>query len=119
MKVGRGESENITAPLYWSNNESWRVREMFAENDLQPTHPVTGISWYEADAYARFAGKRLPTEAEWEKAASWDATRNHRRRFAWGDTQPDATRCNFGSHFWNTTPIGIFRKARAHTAVWI
>lgn len=102
------ESENITAPLYWSNNESWRVREMFAENDLQPTHPVTGISWYEADAYARFAGKRLPTEAEWEKAASWDATRNHRRRFAWGDTQPDATRCNFGSYFWNTTPIGIF-----------
>jgi len=102
------ESENITAPLYWSNNESWRVREMFAENDLQLTHPVTGISWYEADAYARFAGKRLPTEAEWEKAASWDATRNHRRRFAWGDTQPDATRCNFGSHFWNTTPTGSF-----------
>ena len=102
------ESESITSPLYWSNNDSWRVREMFAENDLQLTHPVTGISWYEADAYARFAGKRLPTEAEWEKAASWDATRNHRRRFAWGDTQPDATRCNFGSHFWNTTPTGSF-----------
>ncbi len=102
------ESENINAPLYWSNNKSWRVREMFEENDLQSTHPVTGISWYEADAYARFAGKRLPTEAEWEKAASWDAARNHKRRFAWGDTEPDATLCNFGSHFWNTTPAGSF-----------
>lgn len=107
------ESENITAPLYWSQGENWRVRRMFEENELQPAHPVVGISWYEANAYARFAGKRLPTEAEWEKAASWDAKGNHRRRFAWGDDAPDKSRCNFGSVFWGTTPVGIFPEGQS------
>lgn len=107
------ENENITAPLYWSQGESWRVRRMFEENELQPAHPVVGISWYEANAYARFAGKRLPTEAEWEKAASWDANNNRRRRFAWGDAAPDKSRCNFGSVFWGTTPVGNFPEGQS------
>jgi ergothioneine biosynthesis protein EgtB len=107
------ESENIEAPLYWSQGESWRVRRMFEENELQPAHPVVGISWYEANAYARFAGKRLPTEAEWEKAASWDASDNRRRRFAWGDAVPDKSLCNFGSVFWGTTPAGNFPEGQS------
>ncbi len=107
------ESENIMAPLYWSQGESWRVRRMFEENELQPAHPVVGISWYEANAYARFTGKRLPTEAEWEKAASWDANNNHMRRFAWGDAAPDKSRCNFGSVFWGTTPVENFPEGQS------
>ncbi len=102
------EQENVTCPLYWSERDGWRVREMFEENELQPAHPVVGVSWYEADAYARFQGKRLPTEAEWEKAASWDAGHNTRRRFAWGDAAPDSSRCNYGNNFWGTTPVGSF-----------
>jgi gamma-glutamyl hercynylcysteine S-oxide synthase len=57
------EKNEVRAPLYWSrqdNDAPWRVREMFAETALRPDHPVTGVSWYEAMAYARFVGRRLP-----------------------------------------------------------
>lgn len=103
------EKEDWSAPLYWTRDgKSWRVREMFEEAELQLSHPVTGISFHEAEAYARFVGKRLPTEAEWEKAASWDAERNLKRRFAWGDQAPTQQLANFNFNFWGTTPVGSF-----------
>jgi iron(II)-dependent oxidoreductase len=107
------EKENWQHPLYWSRDgvgasSSWRVRAMFEDAPLPPRHPVTGISWYEAEAYARFAGKRLPTEAEWEKAAAWDDGRGRKRLFAWGDDAPTAERCNSDFRFWGTTPVGAF-----------
>ncbi|MFC1712394.1 formylglycine-generating enzyme family protein [Candidatus Poribacteria bacterium] len=55
-------------------------------------HPITKITWYGAVAYAQFYGKRLPTEAEWEKAARGGLVR---KRFPWGDIDPDGTQCNF------------------------
>ncbi len=61
----------VNQPLYWHDDSAW------------DNHPVCGVSWYEADAYSRFVGKRLPTEAEWEKAASWDAKANSRRIYPW------------------------------------
>jgi iron(II)-dependent oxidoreductase len=106
------EREGWTCPLYWSlegeDCEGWRVRRMFDDGAIEADHPVTGISWYEADAYARFAGKRLPTEAEWEKAASWDEARQTKRRFSWGERAPDPALANFNNSYWGTTPVGAF-----------
>lgn len=103
------EKEDWKAPLYWTRDgKRWLSRAMFEETELALAHPVAGISFHEAEAYARFCGKRLPTEAEWEKAASWDQELKHKRRFAWGDEPPAAQLANFNFHFWGTTPAGFF-----------
>jgi iron(II)-dependent oxidoreductase len=70
-------AENLVAPLFWApaGGGSWTVRRYGTDIDLPLDEPVQHVCWYEADAYARFAGKRLPTEAEWEKAAHYGAER--------------------------------------------
>ena len=103
------ERENWEAPLYWRRVDGGRrVQTMFGEESDNARHPVTGVSWYEAEAYARFAGKRLPTEAEWEKAAGWDDDGKQKRRYAWGDEEPTLALCNFDFSYWGTTPVGSF-----------
>ncbi len=117
------EENKIDSPLYWlfvkdgngdaSSNIRWRVRELFEESDLKLNHPVTGVSWYEAESFARFVGKRLPTEAEWEKAASWNGATSTKSRFSWGDQLPDGDQANFGNLYWGTTPVDAFPKGES------
>jgi formylglycine-generating enzyme required for sulfatase activity len=86
----------VKEPLYWSAAPTW------------DNHPVCGVSWYEAEAYARFVGKRLPTEAEWEKAASWDAIAGRRQTYPWGEAEPQTQRCNHDNAAGQTTPVNAY-----------
>lgn len=67
-------------------------------------HPVTWVSWYAAMAYARWVGKRLPTEAEWEKAARGGLTE---QEYPWGNTI-DFSQANYNSSVGDTTPVGEY-----------
>jgi ergothioneine biosynthesis protein EgtB len=65
------EREGWRAPLYWRAAESgWQEMTLAGERPMRPQEPVAHVSWFEADAYARWAGKRLPREEEWERAAA-------------------------------------------------
>ncbi|MFV1963795.1 MAG: formylglycine-generating enzyme family protein [Pirellulaceae bacterium] len=80
----------------------------FAEGEAD--HPVVGVCWYEADAYARWAGKRLPADAEWVKAASWPVVAEDgglvERKYPWGDT-PAPQKANL----WNRAKRGTLPVA--------
>src|SRR5207249_11622720 len=80
-------------PVYWRRaaGGGWERRHFDRWLALEPHHPVIFVSWYEADAYCRWAGRRLPTEAEWEAAAAGEPTAGgtalaaHKRLYPWGD----------------------------------
>ena len=90
--------EDLAHPEFWAPDGAggW-VRSRLGRVEAVPARePVQHVCWYEADAYARWAGKRLPTEAEWEKAASWTAD-GHKRRYPWGDEEPNASLANLAT----------------------
>jgi gamma-glutamyl hercynylcysteine S-oxide synthase len=81
------EQYDITRPTGWTADldAEWRLGRL---EPLDPYRPVVHVSWFEADAFARAHGARLPTEIEWEKAATWDQERREARRYPWGSEPP-------------------------------
>jgi ergothioneine biosynthesis protein EgtB len=88
------ESADAQAPVYWRHTDDggWAVRRFARIEPLAPYQPVMHVNWYEADAWCRWAGRRLPTEAEWEAAAAGpDAAKT---KFPWGDDPATPARAN-------------------------
>jgi iron(II)-dependent oxidoreductase len=104
------KEERISAPKHWYQPEphSWWTQRFGFDEPLSPAAPVVHVSWYEADAYARWTGKRLPTEEEWEKAASWNPKTGTKRLYPWGDEPPSPTRANLDQLAFRSAEAGAY-----------
>ncbi len=104
------KQEYITAPKHWYQTEphSWWTERFGFDEPLNPAAPVVHVSWYEADAFARWNGKRLPTEAEWEKAASWDPETGTKRLYPWSDDAPTPAHANLDQLAFSVAEAGAY-----------
>ncbi len=104
--------EGWRAPLYWELHDlEWMIRDFsgLQRAEDRESEPVCHVSYFEASAFAKWAGKRLPNEGEWEKAACYDAQRTVRNAFPWGGGDPESANSNlFENGLWSTAPIGAF-----------
>ncbi|MFF0745978.1 ergothioneine biosynthesis protein EgtB [Streptomyces sp. NPDC004111] len=100
---------SLEAPLFWRREGArWLRRRFGVTEPVPPDEPVLHVSWYEADAYARWAGRRLPTEAEWEKAARFDPATGRSTRYPWGDADPTPEHANLGQRHLRPAPAGAY-----------
>ena len=97
------------APKYWSRGgDGWISRSMDRTRPGDPGHPVIHVCYYEAEAFAKFAGKRLPTEQEWEAAASWDPETGTKRSYPWGEEPPTKELANVDQLSFGTASVGAY-----------
>lgn len=111
------EQNDAHHPVYWRpdgpgpNPGKWLVRRFDQIFPLPVNEPIVHVNWFEANAYCRWAGLRLPTEAEWEAAALGEKTADGalaatKRRYPWGNTAPDATRANLDARALGPVDVG-------------
>ncbi len=99
----------LVAPRFWARDGDGWVRTRFGVVEPVPVdEPVVHVCFHEAAAYARWAGKRLPTEPEWEKAARHDPATGRSRRYPWGDDDPGPEHANLGQRHLRPAPIGSY-----------
>jgi len=106
---------DLSAPLFWHRESAgqWYRRRFGVIEPVPPAEPVMHVCWYEADAFARWAGRRLPTEAEWEKAARHDPASGRSLRYPWGDADPTADVANLGQRHLQPAPAGSYPAGAA------
>jgi iron(II)-dependent oxidoreductase len=105
------QEANVSAPKYWTREDGeWKVRTMDRVEPVDPSKPVVHVCYHEAEAFARFAGKRLPTELEWEAAASWDPETHEKRAYPWGDEPPTPRDANLDQLAFGTAPVGAYPR---------
>ncbi|MGR7024794.1 ergothioneine biosynthesis protein EgtB [Geodermatophilus sp. URMC 62] len=106
----RGWAHRVEAglerPQFWSP-EGTRTRFGVLE-EIPPDEPVQHVTFFEAEAHAAWAGARLPTETEWEKAAVWDPAAGRRRRWPWGSSDPTPALANLDGTALRPAPVGAY-----------
>ncbi|WP_460866976.1 ergothioneine biosynthesis protein EgtB [Rhodococcus aerolatus] len=104
----------LVAPQFWARDgaagesDGWTRRRFGRVEPLVDAEPVVHVCAHEADAYARWAGRRLPTEAEWEKAARHDPATGRSLRFPWGDENPGEQHANLGQRHLGPAVVGAY-----------
>ena len=99
------------SPKYWTRaGDRWMNRTMDITREVDPTRPVCHVCYYEAEAFANWDGKRLPTELEWEAAASWDPSARRARVYPWGDAPATSNMANIDQLSFDTAPAGAYEQ---------
>lgn len=107
------EAHQISHPAFWKREgNEWLCRTMFDEVPL-PHHWPVYVSHAEAEAYAKWAGKSLPTEAQWHRAA-YGTPQGSERMYPWGDEPPTNERGNFDFRSWD--PVAVNASAQGNSA---
>ncbi|HEY5853806.1 MAG TPA: SUMF1/EgtB/PvdO family nonheme iron enzyme, partial [Aldersonia sp.] len=109
----------LEAPLFWQREPTgrWWRRRFGTIVPLEPHQPVVHVCWFEAQAYATWAGKRLPTEAEWEKAARHDPQTGRSRRYPWGDDEPAREHANLAQRHLEPAAVGAYPRGASPAGV--
>lgn len=93
------DTTDLPGPAFWANSKPPRDKL---------NHPVVGICWYEADAYARWLGKQLPSNAQWQRASSWhhsDSESSRNNKYPWGATFDKDKANSWASGIEQTVPV--------------
>jgi iron(II)-dependent oxidoreductase len=106
----RGWRHRVTAglerPAFWTADGA--RRRFGLVEDVPLDEPVQHVCYFEAEAFAAWAGARLPTELEWEKACAWDPVAGRRRRWPWGEAGPSPSLANLGGGALRPAPVGAY-----------
>jgi iron(II)-dependent oxidoreductase len=107
-------SEGAFAPKHWRRDgDSWVTERFGHAIPVRDDEPVVHVCAHEADAFARWSGRRLPTEQEWEVAATWDPGRGRARAQPWGDAIEANGHANVGRSRLGPAPVGSFPEGRS------
>jgi iron(II)-dependent oxidoreductase len=104
--------QGIEAPKHWMRDDdgAWTTRSMDVVEPLNRRRPVVHVCWHETQAYCRWAGCRLPSEAEWEVAASFDPATATHRAYPWGDEWPTPDHANLDQLAFMAAEIGAYPR---------
>jgi gamma-glutamyl hercynylcysteine S-oxide synthase len=110
----------LSAPQFWRREggaDGWSRLRFGIRESVPAAEPVMHVSFHEAQAYAAWAGRRLPTEAEWEKAARWDPATGRSRRYPWGDEDPGPDHANLGQRHLRPAGAGAYPRGASPLGV--
>ena len=103
------QEAGLCGPQSWNHGDLAGTRTRFGRvEDIPVDEPLQHVTYYEAEAYATWAGARLPTEVEWEKACAWDPVAGARRRYPWGFSEPTPHLANLGGEALRPAPVGAY-----------